>query len=115
MNGGASEEIFLSAFGLTQFRASRAAARNRRRLQGRVWRIEDGVGLSIHAGAAGVRFLRIPEAPTEGETEEEARTNAVDCVIAALEGYIKAGKPLPRDDALARLAKAQARQAAWHP
>ena len=44
-----------------------------------------------------VRFPRIPEALTEGETEEEARANAVDCVITALEGYMKAGKPLPRE------------------
>jgi antitoxin HicB len=43
-----------------------------------------------------VRFPGIPEALTEGETDEEARANAVDCVIAALEGYMKAGKPLPR-------------------
>ena len=46
-----------------------------------------------------VRFPGIPGALTEGETEEEARANAVDCVIAALEGYMKAGKPLPRDSA----------------
>jgi antitoxin HicB len=46
-----------------------------------------------------VRFPGIPEALTEGETEEEARANAVDCVIAALEGYMKAGKPLPRHGA----------------
>jgi antitoxin HicB len=43
-----------------------------------------------------VRFPAIPEALTEGATEEEARANAVDCVIAALEGYMKAGKPLPK-------------------
>jgi antitoxin HicB len=43
-----------------------------------------------------VRFPAIPEALTEGETEEEARAEAVDCVIAALEGYMKAGRPLPR-------------------
>ena len=43
-----------------------------------------------------VRFPGIPEALTEGETEQEARRSAVDCVIAALEGYMKAGKPLPR-------------------
>ena len=43
-----------------------------------------------------VRFPAIPEALTEGETEEEARANALDCVITALEGYMKAGKPLPR-------------------
>ncbi|MBI1867009.1 MAG: type II toxin-antitoxin system HicB family antitoxin [Methylocystis sp.] len=46
-----------------------------------------------------VRFPGIPEALTEGETEEEARANALDCVIAALEGYMKAGKPLPREGA----------------
>ncbi|HKO09288.1 MAG TPA: type II toxin-antitoxin system HicB family antitoxin [Alphaproteobacteria bacterium] len=46
-----------------------------------------------------VRFPRIPEALTEGETEEEARANAVDCVIAALEGYMKAGRRLPRQGA----------------
>jgi antitoxin HicB len=42
-----------------------------------------------------VRFPEIPEALTEGETEGEARANAVDCVITALEGYLKAGRPLP--------------------
>jgi antitoxin HicB len=43
-----------------------------------------------------VRFPGIPEALTEGETETEARSHAVDCVIAALEGYMKAGRTLPR-------------------
>ncbi len=43
-----------------------------------------------------VRFPGIPEALTEGETEAEARANTVDCVVTALEGYMKAGKPLPR-------------------
>jgi antitoxin HicB len=43
-----------------------------------------------------VRFPAIPEALTEGETEEEARSNALDCVAVALEGYVKMGKPLPR-------------------
>src|SRR5215467_504924 len=46
-----------------------------------------------------VRFPAIPEALTEGETQEEARASALDCVIAALEGYMKAGKPLPREGA----------------
>ena len=46
-----------------------------------------------------VRFPGIPEALTEGETEEEARASARDCVISALEGYMKAGKPLPREGA----------------
>ena len=35
-----------------------------------------------------VRFPGIPEALTEGETQQEARASAVDCVIAALEGYM---------------------------
>jgi len=46
-----------------------------------------------------VRFPGIPEALTEGETEREARASAIDCVIAALEGYLKAGRPLPRQGA----------------
>src|ERR1043165_8793030 len=46
-----------------------------------------------------VRFPGIPEALTEGETEKEARADALDCVLAALEGYMKAGKPLPRQGA----------------
>ena len=46
-----------------------------------------------------VRFPGIPEALTEGKTEKEARANALDCVLAALEGYMKAGKPLPRQGA----------------
>ena len=43
-----------------------------------------------------VRFPGIPEALTEGKTKDEARANARDCVIAALEGYMKAGRALPR-------------------
>jgi antitoxin HicB len=46
-----------------------------------------------------VRFPRIPEALTEGEVEEKAHTNAIDCVITALEGYMKAGRPIPRPPA----------------
>ena len=46
-----------------------------------------------------VRFPGIPEALTEGDSEAEARANALDCVIAALEGYMKAGRPLPRSGA----------------
>lgn len=43
-----------------------------------------------------VRFPAIPEPLTEGETKEEAHANAVDCVFTAIEGYLKAGKVLPR-------------------
>ena len=46
-----------------------------------------------------VRFPGIPEALTEGATQDEARHNAVDCVVAALEGYMKVGRPLPRQGA----------------
>jgi antitoxin HicB len=46
-----------------------------------------------------VRFPGIPEALTEGETQEEASANAVDCVVSALEGYMKAGRSLPRQGA----------------
>ena len=42
-----------------------------------------------------VRFPAIPEALTEGETEGEVHSNARDCLIAALEGYMKAGSRLP--------------------
>jgi antitoxin HicB len=46
-----------------------------------------------------VRFPRIPEALAEGELEEEARSNAIDYVITALEGYMKAGRPISRPSA----------------
>ena len=43
-----------------------------------------------------VRFPDIPEALTEGESEQKAHANAADCLLAALEGYVKAGRPIPR-------------------
>lgn len=43
-----------------------------------------------------VRFSDFSEALTEGETEAEARANACDCLIVAIEGYMKAGRALPR-------------------
>jgi antitoxin HicB len=43
-----------------------------------------------------VRFPDVPEALTEGETKEAAIENAKDCLIAALEGYMKAGRAIPR-------------------
>ena len=46
-----------------------------------------------------VRFPGIPEALTEGESEADARASAVDCVLAALEGYMASGRRLPRDGA----------------
>ena len=44
-----------------------------------------------------VRFPGIPEALTEGESEEQARADALDCLLAALVGYMKEGRPLPRN------------------
>jgi antitoxin HicB len=46
-----------------------------------------------------VRFLGSPEALTEGKRKDEARANARDCVLTALAGYMKAGRPLPRESA----------------
>jgi antitoxin HicB len=46
-----------------------------------------------------VRFPKIPEALTEGEIRGEASANAMDCLITALEGYMKAGRPIPRPSA----------------
>jgi antitoxin HicB len=46
-----------------------------------------------------VRFPNVPEALTEGESRVEARGLAVDCLIAALEGYIHVGRALPRGGA----------------
>jgi predicted RNase H-like HicB family nuclease len=42
-----------------------------------------------------VRFPEVPEALTDGETKEEVRANALDCLVAALEGCMKQGRPLP--------------------
>jgi antitoxin HicB len=43
-----------------------------------------------------VRFPDIPEALTEGETKQEAFDNARDCLVTALEGYVKAGRSIPQ-------------------
>ncbi len=42
-----------------------------------------------------VSFPDVPEALTEGESRAEAMTLAVDCLIAALGGYISQGRDLP--------------------
>ncbi len=52
-----------------------------------------------HNGWFLVRFPGIPEALTEGETLEAAKSAAADCVIAALVGYMKEGRALPREGA----------------
>ena len=41
-------------------------------------------------------FPDVPEAGTDGETREEAEENALDCLMAALGGYIEARLDIPR-------------------
>ena len=47
-------------------------------------------------GSILVSFPDIPEALTDGETEEEAMAQAQDCLIAALGGYVVAQRPIPK-------------------
>ena len=41
-------------------------------------------------------FPDVPEALTEGETEEEALTEAQDCLVAALGGYVELRRSIPK-------------------
>jgi antitoxin HicB len=43
-----------------------------------------------------VSFPDVPEALTSGETKAEALSEAQDCLIAALGGYIEARRPVPK-------------------
>lgn len=43
-----------------------------------------------------VSFPDVPEALTEGSTEQEALTEAKDCLIVALDGYIKGRREIPK-------------------
>jgi len=43
-----------------------------------------------------VQFIDVPEAHTVGATEADASEHALDCLIAALGGYIKLGRAIPR-------------------
>ena len=43
-----------------------------------------------------VSFVDVPEALTEGETEAEALVEALDCLVAALCGYVNAHRAVPR-------------------
>lgn len=47
------------------------------------------------AGTVIVRFRDIPEALTEGATDEEARAAAIDALETALLGRMKDGAPIP--------------------
>ena len=50
-------------------------------------------------GAVLVSFPDVPEALTEGSTEQEALAEAKDCLIAALDGYIAGGREIPQPSA----------------
>jgi len=43
-----------------------------------------------------VQFIDVPEAHTAGATEADAGDDALDCLVAALGGYIKLGRAVPR-------------------
>ncbi len=47
-------------------------------------------------GVVAVRFPDVPEALTEGDDEADALALAVDCLIAALGGYIELRRDIPR-------------------
>ena len=47
-------------------------------------------------GSTLVSFPDVPEALTDGATESEAVTQAEDCLIAALGGYVKDRRAIPR-------------------
>ena len=42
-----------------------------------------------------VSFPDVPEALTEGETVEDAMREAMDCLVAALGGYVRNGQRIP--------------------
>ena len=47
-------------------------------------------------GAVLASFPDIPEALTEGATEEQALVEAEDCLVTALGGYVQARRDIPR-------------------
>ncbi|MGH6898751.1 MAG: type II toxin-antitoxin system HicB family antitoxin [Geminicoccaceae bacterium] len=47
------------------------------------------------SGGVLVQFIDVPEAHSFGPTEAAAGDNALDCLIAALGGYIKLGRAIP--------------------
>lgn len=53
------------------------------------------VRLERHPVTVVATFPDVPEALTEGATEDEALAEAKDCLVAALGGYIQDGRPIP--------------------
>ena len=54
------------------------------------------VVLEEHQDTVLASFPDVPEALTEGATEQEALDEAADCLVAALGGYVDDGRRLPR-------------------
>lgn len=48
------------------------------------------------SGGVLAQFIDVPEAHTVGASEAEAGDKALDCLIAALGGYIRLGRAIPR-------------------
>ena len=61
----------------------------------RIMRLAYPVRLERHPDTVIVTFPDIPEALTEGATEDEALAEAKDCLVAALGGYVQDGRPIP--------------------
>ena len=57
------------------------------------------VNLQMMPDTVLVSFPDIPEALTEGNTECEALSEAADCLIAALGGYVNDGRCIPKPSA----------------
>ena len=53
------------------------------------------VRLERHARTVVATFPDIPEALTEGATEDDALAEAKDCLLAALGGYVQDGRAIP--------------------
>ena len=53
------------------------------------------VRLERHPNTVVATFPDVPEALTEGATEDEALAEATDCLVAALGGYVQSGRPIP--------------------
>ena len=51
---------------------------------------------SEESGGVLVQFVDVPEAHTSGASEAAAGEQALDCLIAALGGYIKLARQIPR-------------------
>ena len=47
-------------------------------------------------GSVLVRFPDVPEALTDGDSLHDARVQAVDCLVAALGGYVQEGREIPQ-------------------